>query len=130
MLIQLPQWLASAEIRTKPRKSEFSAFLEEQTNPFIERMQVEAENQQYLLEFQWIGADQEEVDAEMQGWWNHQIQSFQRGLKEEFRRDQERGKSRLHQVTKDRLQSIEIELEQTRAELAGERENRVCQKIT
>lgn len=116
------------ECRSADSYSSFGAYVQAQTDLFVESMQDAADNHWHLLSWRMEGASQEEIGAEMERWWNRHIRRFQNRLREEYRQDQQRRlKGRLRRETRRRidaegqLEATQIELEQAKANLAGER---------
>lgn len=117
------------ECRSADSYASFGAYLQAQTDLFVESMQDAADNHWHTLSWRMEGASQEEIGAEMERWWNRHIRRFQTRLREEYHQDQKRRlKGRLRRETHRRLavesqlEETQIELQQTKDSLTVERE--------
>jgi hypothetical protein len=111
--------------------SSFKAFVDSQTDIFVESMQDEADNQWHTFRWQMEGASDEDVGRKMERWWNHKIRRFQDRLRQTHIRDLYRqgrqDKRRLDCETNQRreiegrLQAAEEKVEQLQVDGMNDR---------
>jgi hypothetical protein len=106
----------------------YRAYVEAQTDLFVESMQDAADNEWHSIRWRMEGASEEEVGAEMERWWKRQVRRFQSRLRQEFEEERQnrlkkrlRRESRRRLQAKEALQATQIELQQAKDDLAIER---------
>jgi len=116
------------ECRTADTYRSFGAYLDAQTELFVESMQDAADNQWHSAQFRMEGASEEEIGAEMERWWNRQVRRFPTRLRQEHEEGRwKRLKRRLHRESRRRLESqkqletTQVELQQAKDDLMIER---------
>jgi len=73
------------ECRSADSYSTFGAYVQAQTDLFVESMQDAADNHWHMLSWRMEGASEEEIRAEMERWWNRHIRRFHSRHREEYR---------------------------------------------
>lgn len=116
------------DCRTSSTYTSFKAFLEIQTELFVESMQDAADNQWHKFLWSTEGASEEEVGHRMEKWWSRKIYLFRNRLRLNRERDRRRQlqrrldrKNECHHKDQLELEANKVELHQVKGDLAIER---------
>lgn len=100
---------------TETEHKSFKSYLEEQTEIFVESMQIEAENEWHSI-LERVG-DTEEAGRQIEQWWDCETAAFRSKLIRAYRRQKSRETNRRLNRQQYRIEQLEAKLEGKDAEI-------------